>query len=56
MTVAADALAGLVRMIGKYAQPEQPYLSRPRVFSVKTFSDYDRLARRDEWTIEEGEE
>jgi ATP-dependent helicase/nuclease subunit B len=56
MTVADDALAGLVRMIGKYAQPEQPYLSRPRVFSVKIFSDYDRLARRDEWTIEEGEE
>jgi ATP-dependent helicase/nuclease subunit B len=56
MTVAAEALAGLERMIGKYARPEQPYLSRPRVFSVKIFSDYDRLARRDEWTIEEGEE
>jgi ATP-dependent helicase/nuclease subunit B len=56
MTVAEDALAGLIRLVGKFAQPEQPYLSRPRVFSVKVFSDYDRLARRDEWTIEEGEE
>jgi ATP-dependent helicase/nuclease subunit B len=56
MTAAEDALAGLMRMVEKYATPEQPYLSRPRVFSVKTFSDYDRLARRDEWTIEEGEE
>jgi ATP-dependent helicase/nuclease subunit B len=56
MTVADNTLAGLIRMVEKYAQPEQPYLSRPRVFSVKVFSDYDRLARRDEWTIEEGEE
>lgn len=56
MTVAADALAGLIRMVEKYAQPEQPYLSRPRVFSVRIFSDYDRLARRDEWVIEESEE
>jgi len=54
--VAEKALAGLVHLINLYAQPTQPFLSRPRVFSVKTFSDFDRLARRAEWTVEEGEE
>jgi len=53
---AEKALAGLVRMIEAYADPSQPYLSRPRVFSIRLFSDYDRLARRAEWTIgEDGE-
>ena len=55
-TNAETALAGLVKMIASYAKPDQPYLSRPRVFSVKMFTDYDRLARRAEWTIGEGEE
>jgi len=54
--VAERALEGLVRMIEAYAQPDQPYLSRPRVFSIRLHSDYDRLARRAEWTVEEGEE
>jgi ATP-dependent helicase/nuclease subunit B len=54
--VAEEALAGLVKMIEAYANPAQPYLSRPRVFSVRVQSDFDRLARRAEWTIEEGEE
>lgn len=53
---AEAALAGLVKMIKAYADPDQPYLSRPRVFSVKMFTDYDRLARRAEWTIGEGEQ
>jgi ATP-dependent helicase/nuclease subunit B len=51
-----EALAGLVRMIGNYADPDQPYMSKPRVLSVKTYGEYDRLARRSEWTLEEGEE
>jgi len=45
-----------MRMIEAYNNPDQPYLSRPRVFSVRVFTDYDRLARRAEWTIAEGEE
>ncbi len=53
---AEKALAGLTRMIETYSDPKQPYLSRPRVFSIKIFSDYDRLARRAEWAIGEGEE
>jgi ATP-dependent helicase/nuclease subunit B len=51
-----EALAGLVRMIGNYADPAQPYMSKPRVLSVKSYGEYDRLARRSEWTLEEGEE
>ncbi len=56
MTVAETALAGLTRLIDMFANADHPYLSKPRVFSVKIFSDYDRLARRGEWTVEEGEE
>jgi ATP-dependent helicase/nuclease subunit B len=54
--VAEAALKGLQKLIGLYSQPDQPFLSRPRVFSVKIFGDFDRLARRSEWTVEEGEE
>ncbi len=54
--VAESALAGLVKMIDAYAQPEQAYFSRPRVFSIRIQSDFDRLARRAEWAIEGDEE
>src|SRR5690606_25342224 len=54
--LAEKALAGLVKMIDAYAKPTQSYFSRPRVFSIKVQSDFDRLARRGEWTIEEDAE
>jgi ATP-dependent helicase/nuclease subunit B len=54
--LAEQSLAGLVRMIELYADPTKPYRSKPRVLSVKTYGEYDRLARRSEWTLEEGEE
>jgi ATP-dependent helicase/nuclease subunit B len=56
MQVAEDALAGLQKLIKEYANPKQGYLSKPRVEFVWSVSDYDRLARRAEWGIEEGEE
>lgn len=56
MDIAEDALSGLKRMISAYSNSAQPYLSRPRVLSVRAFGEYDRLARRSEWTIAEGEE
>jgi ATP-dependent helicase/nuclease subunit B len=56
MDVAAKALAGLVKLIGEYADPAQPYLSKPRVEFAWSVSDYDRLARRAEWTTDEGGE
>jgi ATP-dependent helicase/nuclease subunit B len=49
--LAREALAGLVRLVEAFSSEQQPYLSRPRVLSVKTASDYDRLARRGEWSI-----
>ncbi len=54
--VVEKTLDGLKRLIASYNDARQPYLSRPRVFSVHTVSDYDRLARRGEWTLAEGEE
>jgi ATP-dependent helicase/nuclease subunit B len=56
MDVAAKALAGLVKLIGEYADPAQPYLSKPRVEFAWSVSDYDWLARRAEWTTDEGGE
>jgi ATP-dependent helicase/nuclease subunit B len=56
MDVAAEALAGLTRMIDAYADPTQPYYSKPRVLNLRIPEDYDRLARRAEWTADEGGE
>lgn len=56
MQVADDALEGLKALIEQYANPEQPYYSKPRVEFIWTVSDYDRLARRAEWTADEGGE
>jgi ATP-dependent helicase/nuclease subunit B len=56
MQVAEEALAGLQQLIKAYADPKQGYLSKPRVEFIWSVSDYDRLARRAEWGVEEGEE
>jgi ATP-dependent helicase/nuclease subunit B len=53
--VAEAALDGLVRLVRGFRDPAHPYLSRPRVEFVWSASDYDRLARREEWAIEEGD-
>lgn len=52
--VARAALEGLKKLIEQYGDPTQPYLSKPRVEFIWSVSDYDRLARRAEWTAEEG--
>lgn len=54
--LAEDTLAGLIRLIDRYADPTTPYLSKPRAEFAWSASDYDRLARRAEWTTDEGEE
>lgn len=54
--VARAALDGLKQLIEQYGDPTQPYLSKPRVEFIWSVSDYDRLARRAEWTAEEGGE
>jgi ATP-dependent helicase/nuclease subunit B len=54
--LAKEALNGLLKLANTFADPAHPYLSRPRVQLMKSAGDYDRLARRGEWAIEEGEE
>jgi ATP-dependent helicase/nuclease subunit B len=56
MQVAEAALEGLKQLIGQYANPAQPYFSKPRVEFAWSVSDYDNLARRAEWTTDEGGE
>lgn len=55
MEVAQDAFDGFVAMIKAYSNPTQPYLSKPRAEFTWSVSDYDRLARRAEWTSDEGD-
>ena len=54
MQVADAALEGLKQLIEHYANPAQPYYSKPRVEFAWSVSDYDNLARRAEWTTDEG--
>jgi ATP-dependent helicase/nuclease subunit B len=56
MEVAEAALKGLKQLIEQYADPAQPYYSKPRVEFAWSVSDYDNLARRAEWTTDEGGE
>lgn len=56
MQVASDSLEGLKALIEQYANPAQPYYSKPRVEFIWSVSDYDRLARRAEWSADEGGE
>ncbi|HVZ99634.1 MAG TPA: double-strand break repair protein AddB [Caulobacterales bacterium] len=50
------ALAELEQLLKRYADPAQPFLSKPRVQFLKSYADYDLLARRKEWADAEGEE
>jgi ATP-dependent helicase/nuclease subunit B len=54
--VVAATLAGFIRTVEAYSDPSQPFLSRPRVLRANEPGDLDRLARRAEWTAEDGEE
>lgn len=50
------ALRKLQSLLNRYAQPEQAFLSKPRVLKVRLYDDYDQLARRKEWADAEGDE
>ena len=54
--LAAAALAGLARLLARYADPAQPYLARPRLRFVRERGDHDRLARVAEWAAIDGGE
>ncbi|MBS0384790.1 MAG: PD-(D/E)XK nuclease family protein, partial [Proteobacteria bacterium] len=50
------ALRALEGLLARYARPDQPFLSKPRVLKVTLYDDYDHLARRKEWADAEGDE
>jgi ATP-dependent helicase/nuclease subunit B len=53
---AEKALTNLRALLQKYANPAQPFFSKPRVQFLKPYDDYDLLARRKEWADEAGDE
>ncbi|HYD86409.1 MAG TPA: double-strand break repair protein AddB [Vitreimonas sp.] len=53
---AEKALTNLRALLAKYADPQQPFYSKPRVQFLKPYDDYDLLARRKEWADEAGDE
>ncbi|MGE0742767.1 MAG: double-strand break repair protein AddB [Hyphomonadaceae bacterium] len=56
MAEADKALTALKGLLARYAQADQPFLSKPRVQFIKPYADYDQLARRKEWADAEGDE
>jgi ATP-dependent helicase/nuclease subunit B len=56
MAEAEKALQALQGLLARYAEAEQPFLSKPRVQFIKPYTEYDQLARRREWADAEGDE
>jgi ATP-dependent helicase/nuclease subunit B len=56
MAEAIKARDGFIALAKAYGVSSQPYLSKPRAEFTWNVSDYDRLARRDEWTSDDGGE
>ena len=54
--VGERALVALEKLLQRYAELDQPFLSKPRVQFLKPYADYDQLARRKEWADAEGDE
>ncbi len=50
------ALSALRGLLQRYAEADQPFLSKPRVQFIKPYTEYDHLARRKEWADAEGDE
>lgn len=55
MAEAEKARDGFIKLVQSYATHNQPYYSKPRAEFSWSVSDYDRLARRDEWTSDAGD-
>ncbi len=56
MAEAEKALSALKGLLDRYAEPDQAFLSKPRVMLIKPYTEYDHLARRKEWADAEGDE
>lgn len=50
-----EARAGARGLVAHYDDPQTPYLSQPRPQFLKSYADFDRLARRREWASAEGD-
>jgi len=53
--LATETLAELAAMFRKYADPLQPFYSKPRVQFAWVYGDFDHLARRAEWADAAGD-
>ena len=51
-----ETRAGVTQLIARFADPAHPYVSMPRPVWATYGSDYARLARRDEWISESGDD
>jgi len=49
-TLAAEALAGLQRLVASFDDPATPYACKPRPELAPRFGDYDHLSRIAEWS------
>jgi ATP-dependent helicase/nuclease subunit B len=56
VTLAEDALAGLMRLVVTFANEATPYESEPHPAYAPHYSDYGHLARIAEWSAAGGEE
>ncbi|NWG71281.1 MAG: double-strand break repair protein AddB, partial [Parvularculaceae bacterium] len=54
--IIARTEAAFRRLIAAFDDPRTPYLSQPRPQFLTDYGQYDRLARRREWGVEEGAE
>jgi ATP-dependent helicase/nuclease subunit B len=54
--LAAQALAGLARLVAVFDRAETPYPARPAPEHAPRYSDYEHLARVGEWSAHEREE
>src|SRR5213078_4850694 len=52
--LAAQALAGLHRLIERFDDPATPYYARPVPDQALRYNDYAHLARIKEWSAEDG--
>jgi hypothetical protein len=52
----ADAFAGLQGLVAAFDDPNTPYIASPRDNRALRYSDYDHLARVQEWAQADGGE
>ena len=54
--LAAEALAGLARLVAAFDDPATPYAAVPRADWAPRYNDYLHLARVKEWAVQAAQE